>query len=511
MEITEEAITNLVGEESFQKGLDYYLTGSVIKYNELDGVIRAKVVGTKKYTVEVNTWDLSVSCDCPAIYYQKYCKHVVAVLLTKAKGFVSTTTPKTNLFTKTKSKKFTVPDKTIDRVKSPEEITKEIKIKWRQMSHRYGYQTYWEGQESFADYLHNRQFEYPSTHTGFEDMMDLAFWLGDHFDADDSNGVLQDAIYELVAESVKNMEVDYQGLPIKYLSKVCEIEVADYLISAMFSELSNQKIIDDLIIYIKRGLNESNNSLYLYALAQYYIDKKLEIKMDILFDQYPDDLAKMYLDNLFASKKSAKIVKKLWKYRDKFNIDAEKIIWALKKEREYQKLLDFYCGIFMKESVSSASIQKLQEYCKLAKEEDTFGVLLAKKKTLVKNTYGLEDILMYERNYDEAANKRISKFKENTYISKVDYDEIETFSLKVLILDKEVGIKLFDFLVQDQMEKVQRSNHYDRLERYLSKLINLGQFEKVKKYTSEAIKKYPAKKVLISILKKIKTSAQTTL
>jgi len=110
-------------------------------------------------------------------------------------------------------------------------------------------------------------------------MMDLAFWLGDHFDADDSNGVLQDAIYELVAESVKNMEVDYQGLPVKYLSRNCEIGIAGYLVSAIFTEVTDQKIIDDLITYVNRSLNDPENSTSLYALAQYYSPRKTKCQI----------------------------------------------------------------------------------------------------------------------------------------------------------------------------------------------------------------------------------------
>lgn len=270
MEVTEGAVLNLVGEESFKKGLEYYLTGSVTKYEELDGVIKAKVIGSKEYAVEVNTWDLSVSCDCPAIYYQGYCKHVVAVLLTKAKGVISPALQSTKPIKSRSQKTSMAGARAKNAQKSSKEITTEIKSEWNRMKHKFGYQTHWDGQEDFADYLHDRQFDYPTTYGGFEDMMDLAFWLGDHFDADDSNGVLQDAIYELAAESVKNMEVDYQGLPIKYLFRDCEIGVAGYLVSAMFAELSDQKIIDDLIAYINQRLNDPKDPTHLYALAQYY-------------------------------------------------------------------------------------------------------------------------------------------------------------------------------------------------------------------------------------------------
>ena len=222
--------------------------------------------------------------------------------------------------------------------------------------------------------------------------------------------------------------------------------------------------------------------------------------MDFLFGRYPDELANMYLDFLFNIKKSAIIVKKLWAYRDKFGVSAEKIIWALRKEGESSKLLEYYSGIFLRDEVSSASIQKLREYCKLAKENGRFDILLAKKKTAARDSHDLENILMYERNYDEAVRRRIAIFKKHAFCSKTDYDEMETFGAKMLILDRKAGIKLFDFLVQDQMEKLARSNHYDRIREYLYRLINLGQSGRVEKYISEGIKKYPTKKVLIGIL-----------
>ena len=500
MEISEEAITDLAGGESFQKGLDYYQAGLVTKYRELDGVIRAEVSGSKKYHVEVNTWDLSVTCDCPAIFYQKYCKHVVAVLLTKAKGPISTTIKNPGPTKKIKLKTFIKPAKTEEATKSSKEITSQIKNEWHRMKNRFGYQTYWGGQEDFADYLHDQQFDYPSTQAGFEAMMDLAFWLGDHFDADDSNGVLQDAIYELVAESIGRLEANYQGLPTKYLSRHCEIDVAGYLVSAMFAELIDQKIVNDLIGYVSRGLKEDTNLANLLALAQYYIDKKLEAEIDNLFDRYPRSLARMYLNFLFDLKKSGKIIEKLWNFRNEFSIDTEKIIWALKKEHEYRKLLEYYSGIFLRESVSSTSIQKLREYCKLAKEESFFDQTMARKKAAVKNSHDLENILMYERNYREVVRKRIATFKKQTIISRADYDEMEAFGTKMLILDRETGIELFDCLAQDQMEKLARSNHYDKLEKYLSKLVDLGQLDKVKKYAARGIERYPTKKTLIKML-----------
>ena len=57
------------------------------------------------------------------------------------------------------------------------------------------------------------------------------------------------------------------------------------------------------------------------------------------------------------------------------------------------------------------------------------------------------------------------------------------------------------------MEKLARSNHYDRIREYLQKLIDLGQLDKVEKYISEGIKKYPTKKVLIGMLERARYSS----
>jgi len=90
-------IRRLAGEQSYQRGLDYYSHGHVESLEGRAGGIRALVRGTLDYTVDLSSDDgvLDYSCDCPVGSDGDFCKHCVATAVawlnrdakpTKAKG-----------------------------------------------------------------------------------------------------------------------------------------------------------------------------------------------------------------------------------------------------------------------------------------------------------------------------------------------------------------------------------------------------------------------------------------
>lgn len=85
-DLTEKIILKLSNPTSFERGKKYYLQGRVTQYMENDSFIEATVIGTDLYNVKISKIDLTSECSCPVFKGEEFCKHQVAVLLTKKGG-----------------------------------------------------------------------------------------------------------------------------------------------------------------------------------------------------------------------------------------------------------------------------------------------------------------------------------------------------------------------------------------------------------------------------------------
>ncbi|MEZ2307243.1 SWIM zinc finger domain-containing protein [Paraburkholderia sp. RCC_158] len=82
--LTLEEIQSLVDTKTFARGKAYFHEGAVSRLEERDGVLRANVRGTHRYSVELAVGDdgeLTYECDCPVGADGMFCKHAVAVAL----------------------------------------------------------------------------------------------------------------------------------------------------------------------------------------------------------------------------------------------------------------------------------------------------------------------------------------------------------------------------------------------------------------------------------------------
>ncbi|WP_184056001.1 SWIM zinc finger domain-containing protein [Paraburkholderia sp. MM5384-R2] len=77
-------IRSLADTKTFGRGKAYFHEGAVSRLEERDGVLRANVRGTHRYSVELGAGDdgeLTYECDCPVGADGIFCKHAVAVAL----------------------------------------------------------------------------------------------------------------------------------------------------------------------------------------------------------------------------------------------------------------------------------------------------------------------------------------------------------------------------------------------------------------------------------------------
>jgi uncharacterized Zn finger protein len=82
--ITLAEVQSLADPKTFARGKAYFHDGVVSRLEEHDGVLRASVRGTHRYSVELGVGDdgeLTYECDCPVGDDGIFCKHAVAVAL----------------------------------------------------------------------------------------------------------------------------------------------------------------------------------------------------------------------------------------------------------------------------------------------------------------------------------------------------------------------------------------------------------------------------------------------
>ncbi|MFM0140096.1 SWIM zinc finger family protein [Caballeronia grimmiae] len=82
--LTMDVVQSLADAKTFARGKAYFHDGKVSKTDEGDGVLRASVNGTNRYSVEIKVGrddELAYMCDCPVGQSGAFCKHAVAVAL----------------------------------------------------------------------------------------------------------------------------------------------------------------------------------------------------------------------------------------------------------------------------------------------------------------------------------------------------------------------------------------------------------------------------------------------
>ena len=78
--ITEASLAKLAGERSFARGAGYFASGAVVDLVQTRDAIKARVLGSDEYRVELRParGALAASCTCPVGDEGEFCKHAVA-------------------------------------------------------------------------------------------------------------------------------------------------------------------------------------------------------------------------------------------------------------------------------------------------------------------------------------------------------------------------------------------------------------------------------------------------
>jgi uncharacterized Zn finger protein len=79
--LNEQNLRRIAGPRFYERGVNYAITGRVIRVVRLRRSVEASVLGTARYRVElwVEEGELTGSCTCPMGDKGYFCKHCVAV------------------------------------------------------------------------------------------------------------------------------------------------------------------------------------------------------------------------------------------------------------------------------------------------------------------------------------------------------------------------------------------------------------------------------------------------
>lgn len=505
MEIAEEFIKEQTTPDYFDRGWEYYRQGRVIEYRESEDLITAVVRGSEDYTTEIDLASLNYHCTCPAYEHDRLCKHLVATLLTKIHGTISKPQKKS-----IKKSAPVITNKNLsDKSKVDlcfDELKKEIDKMLGRLDRYWGnYWAYVDQQERIFEFVSIRMNELLDSPKNSDELLKIASWLDEeltHYD--DSDGILQDTISEIVSKSVRFLEnsrsISNLDIFYEYTSQNHEFDLGLTIIESIFEEVKNPLIAGALGKEIERAMTEESDKFAFdpkYALVFWseYLRNHDPIKFEALAYRYYQQeitIAKQLIQFYLETGKLKDAILVGWPQRHHYMINSF-LIPALEKFGEVDKLILYYQESCC-DHLNMESLRKLKEiYTQNNRhaEWDEFSNTLLKRKL---TDWERVDLLMMLKRYVEAA----------LILSEVEFwpgrATVVDYAKKLSILDKQAGVIIYRALLDKEARKMASSNYYPVLMSYLDKLRELGDILYVKQFIQDMQEKYPTKKKLQQLL-----------
>lgn len=542
MNLTRNKIESLTYPAYYDRGLDYYTRRKVIEYEEIDGLIKAKVSGTRDYSVRVDLNILEFNCNCPA-FRNVPCKHIIAVLLAKLHGFKKPKkkkdTPKSRkkqnsvkknekvdelLEKKSKvelvqmckdlSETNPVVEKFIKRnVKGSSNIDyKYVKQKVKSLFRNVRYLGGdWWGYVNKLDNIHDEALlevsSLPVDKESAEFLLEMTDWIHEKqlTRLDDSDGIIGDLAYQMLTQACKYFEQKDADLTIiyKYTSKDSSFGLNLEIVSFILREVKNDEIKKQLAEKIEKTMFKKDPDFnfeedYVYSsLLQYLREVDCKKFEDLALELYKDDysILELLVKELINQKRYKEALEYVWK--DRHHHFFEKyVILLLKKLKEWKKLIGFYT-----EKIDSHfSIDTLRELKKLIKKHQgtsEWNQFITKLKNKSIGYYAELELSLFTKDYENLY-KELTSRKEKEFESYISNSEIENYANKLLLLHEPTALKLYKYLVELELEKIEGgSSHYDRLFEYLKIIRKLQDKPFINKLKRSVNNNFPTKKKLI--------------
>ncbi|MEK7091052.1 MAG: hypothetical protein AAB887_00915 [Patescibacteria group bacterium] len=503
MKITDEFIQSQTTPEYYDRGWDYYHQGRVRDFQESEDLITAVVSGSQDYKTKIDLTTLDYNCTCPAHERDRLCKHLVATMLTKVNGRIAKPLPTKKNNSKIVNKN---PPVQSNEILEPNELKQKIKKMLNTLDRYWG--NYWAGvdqQQRILEFVSSKVNDLQDSPETSNELLKTASWLDEeltHFD--DSDGVLQETILEIVSKSVHFLEdsksVSDLEVFYKYTSQGYEFDLGSDIVRLIFEEVENPMITNALGLEIEKATTGNNKRFSFdpkHALVFWseYLKSHDATRFETLANKYylqDTEICRQLVEFYVEKEKFKEAILVSWPRRHDFRLDIL-LISALEKSGETDKLIQYYqeeC----RDHLDREALGKLKEIYIQNNWHAEWGEYSQNLLKRSLNDWERVDLLMMLKRYVEAAEILGKVEFWPGQISVVDYAK------KLVILDKRAGVMIYRSLLEKEAQKMVTSNFYPKLMEYLDKLLFLDDTLYIRKFIKETQEKYPTKKKLQLLL-----------
>jgi hypothetical protein len=540
--LSEKIILKLSNPNSFERGKKYYLQGRVTEYAEDDRFIEATVIGTNFYKVKISKADLVSECNCPAFNGEEFCKHHVAVLLTTLSGMIipkkkpslreQESDTKIIRDQQLKSSLQNIPrEKLINDVaelgrKNPDieeffirkysEKTAdyygriEINIK-KKINSISGYR----GKKDFAGKVFTASREVnsliqnlpPSRHTA-DFLLKTGNWISEKLaDIDDSSEYLRNLVHLMIENSceyLNNAKTEELILFYKYTSFNTAFDFNIYVIKTILEKVTNQRIIDAVITKLEKSIYKKDPDFgfkqeYGWEIIMNFLRLNNPVKYEEIIPEVIEKSLNIkfgYINFLYEMGRYEEVIKYGTDKQNRGEIENafEKSILALNNKHQ---IIDYYIKR-LNEHIDLNSFKHFSEIegiKELPEWSEAVTNILADNKYIFYHA----DLLLYLKRYDEFIEFISSKGEDNYRNNSV----IEKHAIRFTITDPPMAIRIYHYLIENEVERLKRSNRYITFSEYFEVLKGMNDLDYLEELKNKLIRENPTKLKLIQVLNEI--------
>jgi hypothetical protein len=537
--LSEKIIIKLSNPDAFEKGKRYYKQGRVTEYSENDKFIEATVTGTALYKDRISKEDFTFQCNCKAFKEGELCKHLVAVLLTTYSGEIIPKNKPTIRYKESKNEL-----KRDQRFKSSlQNIPREYLIKdvaelgkthpdieeffiqkysektaeyYRQIDIRIRKKINsiinYRGRNDYSSKVFTASIEVnsllqnlPPSRQTTDFLLKIGYWISERLaEIDDSNGYLQDLITEIIeiaCEYLNYARADDLVMFYQFTSLRSEFNFNTNIIKAILDEVNNAVIIDAIITKLEKSIYKKDPDfgfdpeygweILMKHLRDRNIRKYEELIPEVINKSF---LIKLdYINYLYESGRYEEVIKKGDDNQNHPAIKSsyENSILALNDKRQ---IIDYYSRVLaerfdlniFKHFSEIEGIKELPEW------KNTVENILTDDK----NIYFHAELLLYLKLYDEFMEFIYSKGQEFYRNNSL----IEKHAAKFMVTDPAMAIRIYHYLVDNELDRIKRSNRYFTLIDYFDDLKELNDLDYIEELKEKLIRENPTKVKLIQTL-----------
>ena len=525
--------------KSFERGEKYYEQGRVTDYSEDEEYITANVIGTDNYQVRINQNKWDHTCNCLAYSDDSFCKHEIAVLLTKLYGKIEAKNkPKIKLRNSDKKESFDDEFIKLLEKQSKETLINDINklagefpalkelFKEKYLEKDEGYI---QNIESMLNKLvgslkrikYGRDYSnkilmickdidkmveaLPVTRQTCKILLNAGYKLTESLDMiDDSYGTIQNVIDVVIERAAlylnsalpADMDIFYEyiskkssfDLDFKIVDKILKVVNNDDVLSEFITKLEKSLFRRDPdfnfskedVVHILMDFYETKNSEKYEELAKEYIELNILVKQN-------------YVKFLFKQKRYDELIEKGMCMYDRYDV-RPMIYNALQNLGRIHELID----LLKKQKISDTEIKILKQLKSVDGfwGSDDFENLV---EAMLKNSVAIRnalDLLIITEKY--------SRIKEVLLKHSQNFNSealIEEYALKFSLYNPNIAVDLYKILIDKELRKIQTSNYYKPLLEYLAMIKSLEGNDFVTILSSKLISDYPTKKKLAEQLR----------